>query len=172
MSDRRRTALIAYYSETGNTRAVAEALDRALDSGYEATVERIVAPLFKDRQGFWLFAWRVASALFGATATIAPPRHDPAGFDLVVLASPVWCGRLSTPMRGYLWALRGRFRNVAFVTTQAGTNPGRAFTEFAKYTGRPGYARLWIGEDNRRSHDDAKKIADFADMLLAQAAED
>lgn len=163
MADERQTVLIVYYSETGHTRAVADALDKALD----ATVERIEAPLFDGRHGFWLFSWRLVSALAGLAAKIAPPRHDPAGFDLVILASPVWGGRLSTPMRGYLKRFRGRFRNVAYATTQTGENPGRSFTDFGQLAGRRGIARLSVSEPDRRDHRDTRKIAEFAADLQA-----
>ncbi|MEK9661645.1 MAG: hypothetical protein VW644_07925 [Alphaproteobacteria bacterium] len=163
MAEDRHTVLIVYYSETGNTRAVADALDKALD----ATVERISAPLFDDHRSFWLFSWRLVTALVGGAAKVAPPQHDPAGFDLVVLASPVWGGRLSTPMRGYLKDFRGRFRNVAYVSTQTGEHPGRIFTDFAQILHKHGIARLSVSEPDRRSHHDTKKIADFAADLRA-----
>jgi hypothetical protein len=168
MTSEPQTILIVYYSETGHTRAAAQALDEALD----ATVEPLSAPLLSGRRGFWMFCWRTLTAIVGRAAEIEPPRHDPAGFGLVVLASPVWAGRLSTPMRSYIERFRRRFGRVAFVTTQSGANDSRAFADFARLTGHAGIARLSLSDADRRQHRDAKKLADFAERLKTQDAPD
>lgn len=166
MARGKRTILIVHYSETGHTEAVATALDKALD----ATVERLTAPRLAGRRGFWAFMWRAVTALAGRAATIAPPRHDPAGFDLVILAAPVWGGRLATPMRAYLERFRGRFGNVAFVATLSSGNASRIFDDFAALTGQAGDARLTLSNADRQQHRDSKKIADFAAALSADEA--
>jgi menaquinone-dependent protoporphyrinogen IX oxidase len=165
MTDKRQTVLIVYYSETGHTRAVAEALDKALD----ATLEPLAAPALAGRTGFWMFCWRAFGALAGRSEAIDAPRHDPAGFDLVVLASPVWAGRLSTPMRGYLARFGRRCPRVAYVTTQSSSNPAGAMKEFAHLTGQDGVARLSLSDADRRDHRDARLIADFAGSLAPTA---
>jgi hypothetical protein len=165
MARDRRTVLIVYYSETGHTEGAVAALDKALD----ATVERIEAPGLAGHRGFWAFVWRALSALSGRAAAIAPPRHDPAGFDLVVLASPVWAGRLATPMRGYLRRFARRVGPVAWLVTQSGENPGRAFADFAALTGQTGIARLALSDADRAQFRDAKKIADLVSALNAAA---
>ena len=163
MARDRRTILIVYYSETGHTEAAVAALDRALD----ATVERIAAPGLAGPAGFWSFVWRALSALAGIGATIEPPRHDPSGFDLVVLASPVWAGRVATPMRGYLRRLGRRIGPVAYLVTRSGDGDGRAFADLAALTGQAGIARLALSDIDRKQFRDAKKLADFAEALNA-----
>lgn len=166
-SDGKRTALVVYYSETGHTHDAAEALDHALAKDFVATVERLAAPGLDGRTGFWAFCWRALTALAGRGATIAPPQHDPAGFDLVVLAAPVWAGRLATPMRGYLERFGKRIRHAAYVTTNSGDNAERALADFATLVGRPGVATLALSDADRRDHHDARKLAEFAAVLAA-----
>lgn len=163
MANDRRAILIAWYSETGHSEEAALALDKALD----ATIEEIRCPLYEDRHGFWLFCWRAITALFGRAAAIEPPRHDPAGFDLVVLVAPVWAGRLATPMRGYLEQFRGRLHKVAYVATLSGDDAGRAFADYAALTGQPGVGRLALSDADRNGHRDTKLLADFARTLVA-----
>lgn len=168
MTSARKTVLVVFYSESGNTRAVADALDKALD----ATLEPLSAPALQDRFGFWMTCWRAFGALTGRAAHIDAPKHDPAGFDLVILASPVWAGRLSTPMRGYLQRFGNRCRDVAFVTTQTGATARGAMSEFARLTGKPATSTLCVSDADRRTHHDAKKIADFAESLKPSAPND
>lgn len=168
MSEDRQTVLVVFYSETGHTRDVAEALDKALD----ATLEPLAAPALAGRTGFWMFCWRAIGALAGRGAVIDAPQHDPAGFDLVVLASPVWAGRLSTPMRGYLERFGRRCHRVAFVTTQSSANATGAMKDFVRLAGSSGVGRLSLSDTDRRSHRDAKLIADFVETLKSQTTTD
>ncbi len=167
MASERQTVLIVYYSESGRTRAAAAGLDKALN----ATVEPLNAPLLIGRTGFWMFCWRALNAILGRAAAIEPPLHDPAGFDLVILASPVWANRLSTPMLGYLQRFQRRFKRVAFVTTQSDGDTSRAFSDFARLTGQSGVARLSLSDTDRRQHHDVKKIADFVAALATPETE-
>lgn len=168
MQSERKTVLIVCYSDTGHTRDATEALDKALD----ATVEYLRAPLLDGHHGFWMFCWRALGAMFGRSVDIDPPQHDPAGFDLVVLATPIWAGRASTPIRAYLESFHRRFHNVAFVTTQSGASTGRALTDLASLTGQQPVATLSLSDADRHDYQDARKLADFAETLIRAVPEE
>ncbi len=90
--------LVVYYSRTGHTEQVAKALAERLGADLEPIREK------RSRLGFMEY-WRSGrESLFGILPTIEPSQHDPAGYDLVILGSPVWASQPSTPMRAYLAA--------------------------------------------------------------------
>ncbi|MFZ0924850.1 MAG: NAD(P)H-dependent oxidoreductase [Halobacteriota archaeon] len=85
--------LVAYYSRTGNTKKVAEALAENLN----ADVESITSDT-KDK-GMGRLAMQ---AFLRVHAKIAQTMNDAASYDLVVVGSPVWAGKMSSPIRTYL----------------------------------------------------------------------
>ena len=84
-------ALVVYYSRSGVTRKVAQALAAALG----AEIEEIVDTKDRSGAGGWLKAG--ADASLKRLTAIQPMTKDPAGYDLVVIGTPVW-GWTMTPI--------------------------------------------------------------------------
>jgi hypothetical protein len=54
-------------------------------------------------------------------AEIGETQFDPADYDLVILASPIWAGTVSSPMRGYITENREKLdRTAVFLTNDSG----------------------------------------------------
>jgi len=52
---------------------------------------------------------------------IGETMYDPADYDLVILASPIWAGTVSSPMRGYLTENREKLnRTAVFLSNDSG----------------------------------------------------
>ena len=48
-------------------------------------------------------------------------QYDPAKYDLVILASPIWAGTVSSPMRSYMMKNRDKLdRTAIFLTNDSG----------------------------------------------------
>jgi flavodoxin len=105
--------LVAYYLRTGNTKKVAEALAENLN----ADVESITSDT-KDK-GMGRLAMQ---AFLRVHAKIAQTTNDAASYDLVVVGSPVWADKMSSPIRTYLAKNKDKFSSVAFFCTHG--NPG------------------------------------------------
>ena len=88
--------LIVYYSRSGVTRRVAQALAERLGADVEELVDT------KNRSGAVGFAVACKDAIMKKAVPIKPPAHNPADYDLVVLGSPVWAKTMSSAMRAYL----------------------------------------------------------------------
>ncbi|CAH0355895.1 hypothetical protein [Aquabacterium sp. CECT 9606] len=90
--------LMICYSRTGTTLTVARLL--AAMAGWQLALIEDVAP----RAG-WVGDVR---CVWDALLKRKPPYHyigpPPGRFDHVVLMSPIWMGRLASPMRSYLRA--------------------------------------------------------------------
>ena len=104
--------LVVYYSRTGVTRKVAEALAGAL----QADVEEIIDT--KSRKGPIGFAGGVKDALMKKIVPIQPHRCNGADYDLVVIGTPVWVNTMSSAVRTYLSECGKNIKKAAvFCTT-------------------------------------------------------
>lgn len=118
--------LVVYYSRTGITRNVAESLAVRLDADLSPIEES------DSRSGVRGWLRSALEARRGALPPLLPARHDPAKYDLVVVGTPVWFGRVSSPVRSYLRANREHIRRAAFFCTMGGRGAERAFEEMTE----------------------------------------
>lgn len=127
--------LVAYYSRTGITRKVAEALAERLDADIEELRDT------KDRSG--PLGW-IAAAKDAATkqlVPIEPVKQDPSAYELVLIGTPVWAGTMAAAVRTYLAEMSAKLPRVAFVCTFGG-GPGHALADMQEVTGRTPVATL------------------------------
>lgn len=148
--------LVAYYSETGHTAAAATRVARMLGGD----VERIVPASSRARS----MLAKALAALLGREEGVASPR-DPGAYRLVIVATPVWAGRLPPPVRGYLARVRGRIGSTGFIATSGGTASARTLRAMRDAVGHSPLAEVTISDADRRSGADSAKLAAFADVL-------
>ncbi|MGH1570383.1 flavodoxin family protein [Methylobacterium sp. P31] len=134
-----REVLIVFYSRSGTTGLVAQALATALG----ADLDRITtATSYAGAAGYMRGIWH-------ALRQIGPPvrRHfDPGQFKTVVLCSPVWAGRLSGPMRTYLREA-GEMAHVFGVAVSGSGGPQTSFfREMERISGRAGIPALSLSQ--------------------------
>ena len=151
---------ILVYSLTGNTAIVAQALAERLGAG----VANLVAPKVKATP---LAVLRLGYAtLFGGKTPVQLQGPDPTRADLLILAAPVWAGRLSVPMRTWLAGHPALPRRVALVMT--GGNPAPSTTALADFAARAGVtplATLYLSEARIKTGDFAADCASFCQRL-------
>ncbi|MCX8015553.1 MAG: hypothetical protein N2748_05985 [candidate division WOR-3 bacterium] len=112
--------LIAFYSKTGNTKIVAEAIAEnfkrlSLNNALTVSVEEIID--MKNRSGIlgWLKAGR--DAIRKKLTTIAEPKFNPINFEIVILGTPIWAGMPSPAIRTYLSKYCSQLKKIAFFAT-------------------------------------------------------
>jgi flavodoxin len=115
--------LVAFYSLTGNTGVLASKTAALL----HADTDRILTQI--PYEGGWGYVKAAYHSLTGRNVAIKSPGTPPQGYDLVIVAGPVWAGRIAPPILTYLAKYRGQFQRIAFCTTQGGTVPGKAFEQ-------------------------------------------
>lgn len=155
-------ALVVYYSRTGHTRAVAEALAAAMG----ADLEELRNPT--DREGIFGFLRSGTEALLEASTEIASPGRDPGAYELVVVGGPVWAFSVSSPVRTYLWLERERIARVAFFATYGGMGADHTFDQMTLLAGRFPLGKLALREADLEAGAHAARVASFAKDLLAQ----
>jgi flavodoxin len=89
-------ALVVYYTRTGNTRFVAERVAREIGAAIEEVTDG------RDRRGPIGFLRSGYESTRGILPKIEETKEDPRDYDLVVIGTPVWNARPSTPIRAYL----------------------------------------------------------------------
>ena len=89
--------LVVYYSLTGKTQAVAQALAAELGADI-----RRVEDLEKPEASFWFIVKGGFAAMRGVESEIKPIDTGFRGYDRVFVGSPVWGGSPSTPINAFI----------------------------------------------------------------------
>jgi len=150
--------LTVYYSRSGNTRKVAEAISKNIGGD----IEEITEPHGRGGPIGWLRSGREATGEM--TASINPPKNDPAGYDLLIIGTPIWGGKLSSPVRAYLTKVAGQTKRVAYFVTMMGNDDSATYAAMEKIAGHPG-ATLSIIQDELKSSAYLDKVNKFAETL-------
>ena len=147
--------LVIYFSHTGNTQKVAE----AIASKYEADIEQIKEA--GDRAGMSGYLAAGRDALFKRQGSIQSARKDPAQYDLIILGTPIWAWSVSPPIRAYIAEHISQFNKVAFFCTEGGSGGKRAFQQMAELIGKQPVATLEITEPDLKAGTDHEKLETF-----------
>ncbi len=112
-----------YVTRTGNTEKVVKKVHESIGGDVELIKEPV------NRKGImgWIRSGRQNSAR--EAAEINPTQYDPENYDLVVLASPLWAGAVSSPMRGYMTTNSEKLVKTAVFLTNDSGNVDDAFAE-------------------------------------------
>jgi flavodoxin len=104
--------LVVYYSRGGVTRKIAQEITAKV----QADLEEIVCT--ENMKGFLGFIRGGREASTGKLAAIAPIKADVTGYDLVVLGTPIWAGKLSSPAASFLNTYSGKVKKMAMFITR------------------------------------------------------
>jgi flavodoxin len=156
--------LLVYYSRTGYTASVAREISGM--TGWDCEELHDV----HHRVGAWGFVRSLLDVVLGRHPAIEKPAKDPADYKLVVLAAPVWMGRLSSPIRTYIAQHRGGFKQVAYFCTYGGKGAEHAAEQCAKFLGKPLAATLAITDVEIEKSDYRTKLDQFLWQLRALGA--
>lgn len=157
--------LVAYFSLTGHTQQVAEALAQQLHADLEPIADKAGRTFTPSHM-----AWFAMEALLGQAPEIHPVRHDPSEYDLVVLGTPVWAGHMATPVRTYVHRYAAQFKRLALFCTEGGHNGELALAQVAKAARAEPIAQLIVTEPELGTGAAAHKIEDFVKAIEAVPA--
>ncbi len=152
-------ALIVYFSRTGRTRKVAEAIASLTGSDLEEIREK------RGRGGplGWLKSGMESTR--GTLPNIEPLDNDPASYDLVVIGTPIWASNASSPVRAFVNQYKDRIREAAFFCTGDGNDSDEAFKGLEELLGRKPQATMDLLGEEREGDPAEAKIREFADSL-------
>jgi len=156
--------LVVYYSRSGTTREVAEQLATLLG----ADLEEISDPT--PRTGVLGFLLSCIEAQRRRLPPIASSIHAPAGYDLVVIGTPVWTSSVSNPVRAYLRRHRDVLRKVAFFCTCGGSGSRGALAEMQEEVGHEPVVRMQLRQDDVGTVSAEAVLERFVDRVRAAVA--
>ena len=157
--------LIVYYSLSGNTRTLATRL--AEDVG--ADIEELRCNRYQ--RGFLSYLRAGYDSWKGETPTIEPLSHEPAQYDLVVVAGPIWTWRAAPPLRVWLTQERERLPRIAFLLTHGGSGAETSLRELEEIAGQAPVASLVVREADIKSQNFAEPLQKFsANLQIPKAA--
>jgi|YNPMSStandDraft_1061717.scaffolds.fasta_scaffold00013_67 flavodoxin len=154
--------LIVFYSLSGRTKYISEIIKNNLKKD-ELNISVLEVEDKKSRKGIFNFFKSGYEAIFEKLPPINFNNLEFDNFDLVIIGSPTWAGRLSSPMRSFLTENGKKFKNVAFFCT-AGSIQKKVFEDMEKLTKAP-LATLFI-KDFEKEPEIKEKVINFINNLL------
>lgn len=88
--------LVVYYTRTGNSKFAAETIAAELGADVEEVVD------LKNRQGRLAYMSCGRDAMKGSETEIAQTNKNPADYDFIVIAQPVWAWSPTPAIRTYM----------------------------------------------------------------------
>ena len=151
--------LIVYYSQSGNTRKVAEALSEKLGGDLEELKEE------SDRRGFMGYLTAGLDGMLKRKSEIRAISKDPSEYDIVLVGGPIWGFNLAPALRTFLSDYKGRLEAVAFFCTMGGSGDKRSFTDMEKECGASPKATLSVTEKETADGSFRGQVTSFAEGL-------
>ena len=158
-----RNVLVVYYSRSGTTRVLADLIAAALDADVEELHD------VRERKGVRGWIRSAVEATLSRPAAILPQRRDPSHYDLVVVGTPVWNARVSSPVRAWLEGNVARLPPVALFATMGGRGGEDAVAQMVGLIGKPARATLVARSDDVWRGRMVESVADFM-RAIEQAA--
>ena len=152
-------SLIVFYSRTGTTKTVAQKLAEKLNADLEEITDK------DTRKGLFGFLRSGKQGMKGLLTKIEPTQKDPAAYDLVVIGTPVWAGRLCSPVRTYLTQNAANCKKVAFFTTQGGNKEQKVFKDMEELCCREPLCKVFFRTAEVKKGEFEAKLADFVKSL-------
>lgn len=147
--------LVIYYSRTGTTKKVAEAMARLLPADIEEIND------LKNRDGIWGWLGAGRDAMRRKETSISPVSANAADYEHVIIGTPVWAGTMAAGVRTYLAANAEKIKRYSVFTTQGSLARQRVFDDIRALIGRNSYAELYLAAKNIKNNDFDSHLKDF-----------
>ncbi|MFW6382081.1 MAG: flavodoxin family protein [Bacillota bacterium] len=131
-------ALIVFYSNTGNTSKLAKILASKLESETLEIKDR------RNRKGLIGFLRAGFDAITSNVTIIDNFTENFIKYDLVLIGTPVWAGRVTPAIRTFLIGNNEVLPEVAFFTTHAGGGTAKTLVQLEKLANKEPLACLSI----------------------------
>ena len=157
-------ALVVFYSLSGNTRAVAEALAKELPA------DIVEIRCARYRRGFPGYIRAGYDSWAGRLPPIEQPTHVTSAYDVVVVGGPMWAFHAATPVRAYLQLEAGKLSAAAFFLTHGGSPPDKAFREMEVLAGVAPKVTLAVRQVDVEAGRVSSAVSSFAAALRKSKA--
>ena len=119
--------LLVYYSRTGNTRIIADTISEFVDCDIEEIVEK------DKRKGIIGYLKSGYQASRGKVNHIEDSKYELSDYDLLIIGTPVWAGKMSVPVRTYLKKNMTKIPLLACFCTCGGSGIEKTIEDIGSY---------------------------------------
>jgi flavodoxin len=153
-------SLVVYYSRTGNTKAVGEEIARELGAKRDEIID------LKKRTGLRPIRWIIAGKdAWQRKLTKIKFGESPEEYDMIIVGTPVWAGKMTPAVRTYLTSHDLNGKNLGFFST-ALRDSGKPFEEMEKLApGASIIGTLGLRASEIRSGSYREKVRSFVKAL-------
>ncbi len=151
--------LVVFYSRSGRTKKVAEAISEILKCDKEEIFDT------KNRKGIPGFLSAGTDASLRRLTAIKEIKNNPSLYDLVIIGTPIWSSNISTPIRTYLSLHKEDFKNVAFFCTQLGSDAKKIFNDMKNLSQKTPLALLKLTSREVARDQYMQKVKEFIKNL-------
>ena len=143
---------MVYFSNSGRTRCLAEAIAHEQSADIEGILERKPRPPLLNEEGKSVGGFAVPRAAFagflGAGSAIKQSSANPSDYDMVLIGTPVWVGSVVPAVRSYIKRHRKHLKAVAFFCTAGEPEKQRALSQMGKLAKCEPVATLAVRADD------------------------
>ena len=112
---------VVYYSLQGNIRYVAEKVAKELGAD---NIELVPVKAYPDK-GMKKFIWGGSAVTFKKKPELEPYDFNADDYDMVIIATPVWAGSFTPPIRTFLEDNDLTGKKIAVIASSAGGNSAK-----------------------------------------------
>jgi len=163
--------LVVFYSRSETTAEFAGRLAAELEGDYERLQE--VEP--RRRRGPLGFLLSILDVVRKRPAHLQPMTHRLADYDVVLIGTPVWAARASTPVSTWISLHWHQMSTVAFFCTMGARGSEDAFEQMQRLARRVPIATCAISAQDMRADAAVEKVSRFVltikDALAAREHE-
>jgi len=134
--------LVTYYSRTGHNRKAAQDIAGALGADIEEITD------LRDRSGILGFIIAVIDTIRKKPAQIGEIKKNPAGYDTVIIGTPVWGRAEALAVRTYLLKYGNSIKKAAYFSVGGGDKNNRPVQAMEKLTGKKGIASVTFNDSD------------------------
>ena len=151
--------LVVFYSRSGRTKKVAEAILDILKCDKEEIFD------IKSRKGVLGFLSAGTDANLRRLTAIKEIKNNPSLYDLVIIGTPVWSSNISTPIRTYLSLYKDDFKKVAFFCTRLGSDSKKVFDDMKNLSQKSPLALIELTSREVTRNQYMQKVKEFIKNL-------
>lgn len=154
--------LVAYYSRTGITKKVAGIIKENIDCDLDEVIDKV------NRRGVFGFIKSAYAAFKGRSTEIENTKHDVSEYDLIIIGTPVWAGRMSCAARRFLEINCKDIKKIAFFATKGGNTEDDTFKDMEMICGIKPIGLMEITGDLIKNGEYVNEINKFMGEIIAK----
>ena len=154
-----KSVLVVYYSLTGTTARVAEAIAGTLDADLVRIEDRV------KRRGLVGFLRTGYQALRKKSCDIDMPLTYASGYELVLFGSPTYAGGIAPGLRRFIENVRGTVRKAAYFGTGGDRKNAGVLTRLEEAVGLPRSSGLYLCDRTVKAEEMAPAVEAFCREL-------